>query len=178
MSFLTDAGLAFLFAAPIFLSNAFPTVYGGGFPVDFYKKMRDGKRIFGDHKTWQGLFVGIFFGFLTGIVIWYIIGDTFMSRYGALGFKYPFWIGVLMGWGCNFGDLLGSFIKRRINIPSGGKFPVFDQMGYMVFGLLWSWPAFKIIPWQFWITLLLIGPLMHILANFLAFAVKAKSVPW
>jgi len=178
MSFFLDAGLAFLFAAPILLGNAFPTILGGGYPVDFYKKFFDGKRILGDHKTMRGLFAGVLFGFLTGIIVYFVIGDTLLSRYGHLGFRYPIWIGLLMAWGCNFGDMLGSFIKRRLSIPSGGKFPVFDQTGYMLFGLLWSWPAFRVIPWQFWVSLLIIAPILHILSNLLAYAVRAKDVPW
>ncbi|UJG43405.1 MAG: CDP-2,3-bis-(O-geranylgeranyl)-sn-glycerol synthase [Candidatus Heimdallarchaeum endolithica] len=178
MSFLLDVGLAFMFASPIFVSNAIPTIFGGGYPVDFYKNFIDGKRILGNHKTIRGLLAGILFGFVASIVVWYTVGDLFQQLYGLMGFKYPIWIGLVMGWGCNFGDMFGSFIKRRLNIVSGGKFPVFDQTGYMIFGLLWSWPVFKFIPWQFLVTLLVISPLLHILANLLAYAVKAKDVWW
>ncbi|MHA1115737.1 MAG: CDP-archaeol synthase, partial [Candidatus Heimdallarchaeaceae archaeon] len=149
-----------------------------GYPVDFYKNFIDGKRILGNHKTIRGLLAGILFGFVTSIVVWYTVGDLFQQLYGSMGLKYPIWIGLVMGWGCNFGDMFGSFIKRRLNIASGGKFPVFDQTGYMIFGLLWSWPVFKFIPWQFLVTLLVISPLLHILANLLAYAVKAKDVWW
>ncbi|MHA1303679.1 MAG: CDP-2,3-bis-(O-geranylgeranyl)-sn-glycerol synthase [Candidatus Heimdallarchaeaceae archaeon] len=178
MGFLLDAGLAFLFSAPILISNAIPTVLGGGYPVDCYKNFSDGKRILGNHKTMRGLFAGMVWGFITGIIIWYVVGAKMAALYGDIGFRYPFWIGIVMGWGCNFGDMFGSFIKRRLNIQSGGKFPVFDQTGYMIFGLLWSWPIFKAIPWQFWVTLLVIAPILHILSNLFAYAVKAKDVWW
>ncbi len=178
MSFLVDVGLALLFAGPIFFSNAIPSVLGGGYPIDSYKNFFDGKRILGDHKTLQGLINGILFGFFTGVIIWYTVGETMNARYEHLGFQYPFWIGILFGWGANFGDLLGSFIKRRINIKSGGKFPVFDQLGYMVFGILWAWPVYRAIPWQFWVSLLIFAPLLHILSNLFAYAIKAKDVPW
>jgi len=178
MGFMLDVGLAFLFAVPIFVSNAAPALFGGGYPIDAYKNFFDGKRILGDHKTIQGLLSGLIGGILTSIIVFYLSHDLMMEQYGDIGFQYPMWIGFLMGWGCNFGDMIGSFIKRRINIKSGGSFPVFDQIGYMIFGLLWSWPAFKILPWQFLVTLLVIAPLLHLGANLFAYSIGVKSVPW
>ncbi len=178
VDFLLDVGLAFLFSAPILVSNAAPALLGGGFPVDFYKNFFDGKRILGDHKTIQGLIMGILAGIVSSIIVFYLVGDLMILRYGHLGFKFPMWIGLVMGWGCNFGDMFGSFVKRRLNIQSGGSFPVFDQTGYILFGLLWSWPVFRVIPWQFIVTLLVIAPLLHFGANVFAYAVGAKDVPW
>lgn len=178
MNFLSHVGLAFLFAGPIFVSNATPAIFGGGFPIDAYKKFVDGGRLLGDHKTIVGFFVGVLSGFITGILVMFIIGDMLIANYSSIGFNLSIWTGLLMGFGANFGDLLGSFIKRRLNIESGGKFPGFDQFGYMIFGLLWSWFCFKAIPWQFLVSLLIIGPLMHIGVNIFAFSINAKDVPW
>ena len=86
MSFIADLGLAFLFSAPILMSNAFPTVLGGGYPVDGYKNFVDGKRILGNHKTVRGLLVGILWGFYTGIIVWYVAGDKMVALYGDIGF--------------------------------------------------------------------------------------------
>lgn len=178
MVFIIDVGLSFLFAFPILVSNAVPAILGGGYPVDGYKTMKDGKRILGDHKTLSGLIYGILSGFLSGLIVWFLASDFFLAQYSSIGFRYPYWIGALMGWGCNFGDMLGSFIKRRINIKSGGSFPIFDQFGYILFGLLWSWPAFVNMPWEFWLSLLVFAPLLHIGTNLFAFSIKAKDVPW
>ncbi len=178
MGFFLDVGLAFLFAAPIFISNAAPAMFGGGFPIDAYKNFFDGKRILGDHKTIQGLISGLVAGILTSIIVYYLSHDLMIELYGSIGFQYPMWIGFLMGWGCNFGDIVGSFIKRRVNIQSGDSFPVFDQTGYMIFGLLWSWPVFRVLPWQFLVTLLVIAPLLHLGANVLAYSLGVKEVPW
>ena len=178
MTFLLDVGLAFLFAAPIMLANGVPAIFGGGYPVDGYKNFFDGKRILGDHKTLRGLLIGIIGGLFGSIIVYYMAHDLIMREYGSLGLQFPMWIGLLMGWGCNFGDMLGSFIKRRINIQSGQSFPIFDQTGYMVFGLLWSWPVFKVIPWQFIVTLLLIAPVVHVGFNLLGYFLKVKDVPF
>ena len=178
MTFFLDVGLAFLFAAPIMISNGIPAMFGGGFPVDAYKNFFDGKRILGDHKTLRGLITGIIGGLFGSIIVYYLAYDLLMREYGAIGLQYPMWIGLLMGWGCNFGDMVGSFIKRRINIKSGNSFPIFDQTGYMIFGLLWSWPVFKIVPWQFLVTLIVISPIIHFGFNVLAYLLKVKDVPW
>ncbi|MCG3223634.1 MAG: CDP-archaeol synthase, partial [Candidatus Heimdallarchaeota archaeon] len=129
MVFITAVGVSFLFALPILVSNAVPAILGGGYPVDGYKVLKDGKRMLGDHKTLWGLFYGILSGFLIGVIVWFLASDFFMVQYGI---NYPFWIGALMGFGCNFGDMFGSFVKRRINITSGGSFPIFDQVGYIL----------------------------------------------
>ena len=178
MSFLVDIGVSFLFALPILVSNAVPAILGGGYPVDAYKSFIDGRRILGDHKTLRGLFTGILSGFFMGVIIWFLAHDFLISNYGDSGLQYPFWIGALFGWGCNFGDMFGSFVKRRLNIQSGGSFPIFDQLGYILFGLLWAWPAFKSMPWEFWVTLLVFAPLLHIATNVFAYSIKAKDVPW
>ena len=178
MGFMLDVGLAFLFAAPIFVSNAAPAIFGGGYPIDAYKNFFDGRRILGDHKTLYGLLSGLVGGIMTSIIVYYLVHELLMTQYGYLGMQFPMWIGIVMGWGCNFGDMIGSFIKRRINIKSGGSFPVFDQMGYMFFGLLWSWPVFKVIPWQFLVSLLVIAPLLHFGTNLFAYSIGVKDVPW
>ncbi len=175
MVFITDVGVSFLFALPILVANAVPSILGGGYPVDGYKVLKDGKRMLGDHKTLWGLFYGILSGFLIGLIISVLAKDFFWDNYDI---HYPFWIGALMGFGCNFGDMFGSFVKRRIKIKSGGSFPVFDQLGYILFGLLWSWPVFGTLPWEFWLSLLVFAPLLHITANVFAYSIKAKDVPW
>ena len=45
MTFILDIGLAFMFAVPIFVSNAVPALLGGGYPVDGYRCFVDKKRI-------------------------------------------------------------------------------------------------------------------------------------
>ena len=71
-------------------------------PLDNGLKLRDGHRLFGDSKTWRGLFSGIFF-------------TTAMAVF--LGIQ-PL-TGVLFGALTMAGDFLTSFIKRRLgNVES------------------------------------------------------------
>ena len=42
---------------------------GGGTPIDFRRNYSDGQRIFGDGKTFRGLFFGVLAGIITGILL-------------------------------------------------------------------------------------------------------------
>ena len=82
----------------------------GNLPVDRWKKYRDGRPLLGPHKTYRGLIGGILAGLVFGVM---------------LGF--PFWLGICAGALSMLGDLVSSFIKRRIGQPSGTMAPVLDQ---------------------------------------------------
>lgn len=112
------------FILPVYVANMMPVFVKNlnilNFPVDFGKKFIN-KRIFGDHKTWRGLF----FGTLAGGTI------SLLQRRGFL-------IGIILGFGALFGDLVGSFIKRRLGIRPGDRALVIDQLPFIVFPLIFS----------------------------------------
>ena len=71
-------------------------------PVDNGFKLGDGYRLFGDSKTWRGLFSAVFFTTVVAI----LCGLEPLT-------------GVLFGMLTMTGDLLASFIKRRLgNVES------------------------------------------------------------
>jgi hypothetical protein len=55
-----------LIIVPAYISNASMVITGGGKPIDGGKVCRDGRRVLGDHKTWNGLkgplYILLFFG--------------------------------------------------------------------------------------------------------------------
>jgi CDP-2,3-bis-(O-geranylgeranyl)-sn-glycerol synthase len=67
-------------------------------PVDNGLKLRDGQRLFGKTKTWRGLCSAIFLATLVALLI-----------------NIEPLTGVLFGALAMVGDLLASFIKRRMN---------------------------------------------------------------
>ena len=98
-----------LFILPAYFANASPVLLGGGVPIDLGKKFSDGRRIFGDGKTIRG-FVG---GVSAGIILSAIVSILFpLEIFG--GFKLQFFSGCLLSLGTLVGDLIGSFIKRRL----------------------------------------------------------------
>ena len=161
-----------LFIVPAYISNASMVITGGGKPIDGGRYFRDGRRILGDHKTWNGLkgplYIGIpisFFIFLLFNILWVPIKDLIIDaaaqgqyllyndikifQYYFIGGEFPINFLVLIirivlaSYGAVVGDLIGSFLKRRFDIKSGAPFWVVDQLDFALVALLFvSIPGF------------------------------------
>ncbi len=109
---------AFWFFLPAYVANPTAVLFGGGRPMDFGKVLKDGKRLFGDGKTWRGFGGGISSGIVLGFLLWGIGA----LAYAPLSYG-PFPDGllpiVLLPVGALLGDLVGSFIKRRMGKAKG-----------------------------------------------------------
>ncbi|MFA5247411.1 MAG: CDP-2,3-bis-(O-geranylgeranyl)-sn-glycerol synthase [Candidatus Micrarchaeia archaeon] len=146
-------------------------------PIDNGKNFWDNRRLLGDGKTWEGLIGGVAAGWLFG---------TIMGWAGIipLGFSFDkwFWVSLLLSMGAHAGDLLGSFIKRRLNVASGGPFPVFDQLGFVLLSLLFASFAAPEISYLIGVAgfafLLALSYGAHVFFNWLAFKIGLKKVPW
>jgi CDP-2,3-bis-(O-geranylgeranyl)-sn-glycerol synthase len=91
---------------------------------------------------------------------------------------YPWYLGFFMSIGDHFADLLGSFIKRRINIKSGGALPLYDQGSWMVTGLAIAIPFVLAEPnlWFYVVALIVVTPLLHFIFGFVAYGLRLKDV--
>ncbi len=154
-----------LFIVPAYISNASMVITGGGKPIDGGRYFRDGRRILGDHKTWNGLkgplYIGIpisFFMFLLFNILWIPISDIIndataqgqyllynepkIFQYYFIGGEFPINFLVLIirivlaSYGAVVGDLIGSFLKRRFDIKSGAPFWIVDQLDFVLVALL------------------------------------------
>ena len=100
-------------------------------PVDFGVKFH-GERLLGEHKTWRGLA----FGVLAGTLI-FLLQQCVVVPFALFDYQQMPWIlGALLSSGALLGDLLKSFIKRRIHIKPGTSWYGFDQIDYIVGGLV------------------------------------------
>jgi len=160
---------AIIYILPAYVSNATPTIFGGGKPIDLGKNFFDGKRIFGDHKTIRGLISGILFGILTGILLF------------LMGLESDFYISLnrafLLSIGTHIGDLFGSFIKRRIDLEPGAGAPILDQLGFLIFALLLTYPVYPLDMGSI-IFLVILTLILHPLTNFIAYILKLKEKPY
>lgn len=101
----------------IIIANATPVllrfVSGGYFDkaIDAGRKLSDGNRVFGDSKTWRG-----------------IAGATAITAIAAWLMAWPAWLGAVVAITALSGDLLSSFIKRRLGLSSGSMAPLLDQV--------------------------------------------------
>jgi len=159
-------GAAIWFILPAYVANAAPVVLGGGAPIDGGRKFRDGRPIFGPGKTIRGFLAGLVAGTVMGIIQSLATGNFTLIA-----------VGFLLALGALVGDLFGSFVKRRLNIPRGGAAPVLDQLGFAIFAILFSSPL--VFPgWDVTITVLIITAPIHLATNLGGYLLKMKDRPY
>ncbi|MBD3197468.1 MAG: CDP-archaeol synthase [Candidatus Lokiarchaeota archaeon] len=159
---------AMLLIVPAYLSNAGMVLVGGGKPIDRGKVLKDGKRLFGAHKTWKGLVLGpLYIGipisigiYLLFLALWkyivliieaasaagayFLYDNIVVYQYYFIGGLFPTGFVVMLiriifcAYGAALGDLLGSFLKRRFNIGSGNPFWIVDQLDFVSLSILFT----------------------------------------
>ncbi len=203
------------FIVPAYFSNAGMEKVGGGKPLDKGKFWRDDRRILGDHKTVSGfvkgpLYIGIPLSsalFLLFFILWPVIqqipiegasygvynlySELFYYQYYFVGGSFPIGIVIILlrivfcSYGAAFGDLAGSFLKRRFNIKSGAPFWIVDQLDFAVGALIFAlipaifFPGLYLIPdLNIVIFLLILTPSVSLISNTIAYLINLKDVPW
>ena len=148
---------------PGFLANTFAMMWGkwlpktgyGPWPIDGGRTMKDGNRILGDGKTWNGLIGGSLTSGLLCVLLVSLMGDVPTSNNIESGvFAHPltgyegtwfdlgsvamsaFVLGSFLGFACLIGDSTGSFIKRRRGLKREGdvssKAPLLDTLPFAI----------------------------------------------
>jgi CDP-2,3-bis-(O-geranylgeranyl)-sn-glycerol synthase len=80
-------------------------------PVDGGRVLRDGRRVLGKSKTWRGILLG-----------------CAVPAVAAPLLGLPWTVGALFGACAMVGDLLSSFVKRRVGVATSGRAPALDQL--------------------------------------------------
>ncbi len=175
----------FILILPAMAANPLAVITGGKWKMDFGKNFTDGNRILGDGKTWSGFFGGAVLAVVLGYII---IGFNFIAgsplvNYGA-GLTGPLAVLFVMSLGAMAGDSLGSFIKRRIGIKSGGNAGLLDQLPFVMVSLLFlailEWNFFSQVYWNYFAipVIVILTPPIHRAVNVIGFKLNRKSVPW
>jgi len=178
LSILISLLYPLIFVSPAYVANSSPLFFSSIVqdlhPLDFNKKFIDKERILGDGKTIEGTL----FGFIMGE--FYFLSLKFINDIFSITFiYYTYFDGTLLVIGALLGDILGSFIKRRLKIRRGEMLPIFDQLGFLVFALL-IYSIFFSPPLNSdeVIFLLFITFFVHILTNIGAHSMKIKDKPY
>jgi len=173
--FFLPAGLAN--ATPVF-AKRIPLLKKLEYPIDFYKTYK-GIRIFGDHKTMRGLITGIVIAILTAGIQQAIYNNSPELR-NALGFDFSsinfFVYGFLAGFGALIGDAIKSFFKRRVNIKPGATWFPFDQIDYIIGGIVFLIPLIRLSFIDYLITFI-VWFAMHLISTYIGFLLKLKDKP-
>ncbi len=166
-----------LFILPAYFANAIPVVLGGGLSIDLGRNFIDGKRLFGGGKTIQGFAAGLAAAFLVGSILAYIVPGTAYEFFP----DRPSYVlsGILLGVGTMVGDLLGSFVKRRMDISQGSSTVLLDELSFLLVALVVSFlhpPA--LLTLEAAAFLIVVTYFVHKAANITANRLGLKSVPW
>lgn len=120
-------------------------------PVDAGLHGFDGRPLLGKSKTWRG-----------------VVSGALCCALFALAAGYGFLFGLLFGLLALAGDLLSSFIKRRVGLESSARMPWLDQVPEAAFpvllamgcGLVNAWAALFIVVF-FTLSNMWISPLLY-----------------
>lgn len=172
---MNDYVAAVLFFLPAGLSNLIPVLanHVPGLqrwttPLDFGKTWR-GRRLLGDNKTWRGLVCGTLTGGLTAVIVSRLNANTVVTI-------APFWIGCLLGFGALLGDAIESYFKRLRGLHPGASWFPFDQLDFIIGGLLLVYPFVRLPVWAM-VTILIAYFLLHLLLSYIGYVLRLKRTP-
>ena len=194
-------GLSFLILVPAFVTNGMMVIVGKiknikRFPIDNGKILKDGERIFGEGKSWNGFIGGWITGFLISASICWIffvkieeasmydnmfgfINEAYVEDFISAGLNPTTYLlsQCFIALGSPIGDLIGSFFKRRKKVKRGEVYLFWDQNDFIIISSLIAgiWYPYT---WYFWIFVLLITPILTALANWIGYLMGKKEVPW
>lgn len=157
-------------------------------PIDGGKKLKDKKRIFGDNKTWKGLFGYIVLNIIFSVLFGYIWNITNLEKYNFFymnhenTFLFNVLIGFLLGLGYSLFELPNSFIKRRLDIKPGKTTSGFKKIFFIILDQADSVFGIALVVWLFypigiWIYLfyIVLGTVTHLLVNMLLYFLHLRK---
>ena len=176
----------FYFLLPAYWANMAPVLLRKklikmAVPIDRGKSWR-GQRILGDHKTVRGFVAGIVIAIIVALIQAMMYRFSAFERislvdYADWSYGFSIVLGLLLGAGALLGDLVKSFIKRRVGIQPGKPFIPFDQLDFTIGALALS-ALIVNFTLPIIITCIVLSILLHILTNHLAFFFKIRQEKW
>lgn len=165
-----------------------PFCKGWQVPMDQGKNWRDGRRIFGDNKTWKG-FVGMIGVTAFWLQIFELLAKNFSWAADLSLIPFTTWalpLGWFYGaiWGLSYvlAELPNSFIKRRLQIEAGkagagiqGAVFKFVDQSDSVLGCLIGLLVFYIPSWGDALAIFFLATGFHFLTNLLLFMLGLKK---
>ncbi len=164
---LHDLAYTIILFIPAMVSNGSATLISRGRPLDLGKFFIDGRRILGDGKTLEGFFLGLYYGVSFVITIGVIKEDPGLIELG---------LGSCLG--ALIGDIIGSFIKRRLGMERGKKAPILDQLDFAIGATLFMMLLGARLAFVNLIIVYILIYILHVYTNKLAYYLGLKNVPW
>ncbi len=161
------------FFLPAYFANMAPIFFRkipwGGAPIH--------TKLFGQNKTWRGIVAAVFLG----IVVFGIQKGVHKAGFQPFALidyaDFSLWLGFWMSLGAILGDLAKSYYKRKEHISPGQKWFPFDQLDFVIGGVVGSWMVY-VPPMQVVVVLLILSPVLHIVVNHLAYWLGVRKEKW
>ncbi|MBQ3415147.1 MAG: CDP-archaeol synthase [Clostridia bacterium] len=157
-------------------------------PVDFKKNFIDGKRIFGENKTFKGILGYVIFNIISAVLWGFLCRILNIENYNFFfinytnTFFYNVLIGTLLGLAYSLFELPNSFIKRRIGIAPGKTtsglkkiFFIFLDQADSIFGCCLVVCVFFNLSLKFYFLYVIVGAITHIVINILLYLFKLRK---
>ena len=152
---------------PAYLANTVAALVGGGAPIDGGHNWSDGK---------------------TGVLVLEIgnpISGVENNILDLEGNNYIY-ISAVLSFGALFGDMLASFVKRRMGFERGSMALGLDQYDFVVVSLVMTWmlygewieELFIEHLWREMMTIFVLTPLLHRGVNIIGYKMGVKNEPW
>ncbi len=160
------------FFLPAYFANMAPVLFKW---IPFLEKPIWGKKL-GKNKTWRGLIAACLTGILVFLIQKWLFGFEFFYRISIIDYgDFSVLLGLLLGLGAIAGDSVGSFYKRRAGIAPGKSWKPWDQLDFVIGGLVLSWLVY--VP-RVGVTLvlLIVSPFLHMLFSRIGYWLGLKKV--
>lgn len=167
------------------VANMIPPMVRGinilNYPIDFGLKINN-KFVLGASKTWRGLFFGVIgaaiVGGVLGLMEIFLRHKQIIQQFTGWQiwiFAYYGYLGIIFGLGALGGDLVKSFVKRRVGIDSGVTWFPFDQIDWVV-GILIVSSFIGQSSW-YYLILLPVGLILHLIIKFIGYNIRTDTKP-
>lgn len=182
MDVFAVVAVAFWSMLPAYVPNNVAVLAGGGPPIDGGRTL-GGRRLLGDGKTWRGTIAGVTGGAVLALAL--DAGAPAVRDLSGIDAVpgFPLAIVVALPLGAMLGDVVASFIKRRLDRERGAAVPGLDQLDFVVVALAlaaaadYGWFSSTFTP-PVLLVVLVITPILHFGTNYVAYVLGLKDVPW
>lgn len=135
------------------------------------------EKYFGKNKTWRGVLAATLIGGLVFFLqkVAYVYGFRSWALIDYSDFSVL--LGFLLGAGAIVGDLVESYYKRKAKIKPGDSWIPFDQLDFVIGGIIFSFFVY-VPPAEVVLVLLLASPALHFLFNYLGYLLGINEQKW
>ena len=151
------------------VANGSATLVKRGRPIDGGRHFIDGRRLLGDGKTVEGFLVGLFFGLAIALTAMVFLQCASPKLYLAV-LASPFMALA--------GDIVMSFVKRRVGLERGAPLKPVDQLDFIVAVTIWMLALGYTVDPIILVTTFLLVYVLHRATNIAAYRLGIKDKPW